>query len=416
MSIDSTPARRPTALFRSQTVSTLRDPRALRVEILAGMVTALALIPETISFSILAGVGPGVGLFTSIVFALTIAVTGGRPAMVSAAAGSVALVVAPLVREHGPDYLIATVLLAGVLQVVLASCGAAALARFIPRAVMTGFVNALAILIFAAQLPHLIDVPWPVYVLVTVGLLIMVVLPRFTGVVPAPLVATIMVTVIAVVFAIDVPRVEDEGDPDAGVMGPALPAVELSWQTLGIIAPYAVGVALVGLLETLLTAQLVDELTGTSSNHRRESWGQGAANIATGLFGGMGGCAMIGQTMMNVKTCHARTRISVFAAGVVLLCLVTVLDQVLAAIPMAALVAVMIAVSATTMDWESLRPATFGRLPVGESVAMVGTVAVTLLTRNLALGVVVGVLWTMLVLGYRRIRERGSRVRLPAPS
>ncbi|MFC6010466.1 SulP family inorganic anion transporter, partial [Nocardia lasii] len=320
--------------------------------------------------------------------------------------GSVALVVAPLVRDHGVEYLIATVLLAGVLQIVMARCGVASLLRFIPRSVMTGFVNALAVLIFSAQLPHLIDVPWPVYVLVTGGLLIMVALPRFTTAVPAPLVATIILTVIAVIFAIEVPRVADEGDPDAGIAMLGLPMVEFSWQTLGIITPYALGVALVGLIETLITAQLVDDLTGTSSNHRRESWGQGVANIATGLFGGMGGCAMIGQTMMNVKTCHARTRISVFVAGLVLLCLVTVLDSVLAAIPMAALVAVMVAVSATTMDWNSLRPSTFRRAPIVESVAMLVTVAVTLVTHNLAYGVIVGVGCAMVVPAYRRLRPK----------
>ncbi|GGK44651.1 sodium-independent anion transporter [Nocardia camponoti] len=384
------------------------NPSALRVEILAGMVTALALIPETISFSILAGVGPGVGLFTSIVFAMAIAITGGRPAMVSAAAGSVALVVAPLVHDHGVEYLIATVLLAGALQIVLARCGVASLLRFIPKSVLTGFVNALAILIFTAQLPHLIDVPWPVYVLVSAGLVIMVVLPRFTNAVPAALVATVLLTLVAVVFSIDVPRVEDEGDPRGGLAGIGLPGVELSWRTLGIIAPYAVGVAFVGLIETLLTAKLVDDITGTPSNHRRESWGQGIANIATGLFGGMGGCAMIGQTMMNVKTCHARTRISVFVAGLVLLCLVTVLGPVLATIPMAALVAVMIAVSAATADWGSLRPSTLRRTPIAETVAMLLTVAVTVWTHNLAIGVFVGVACAGIVWMYRTRSRAGS--------
>ncbi|MEU6558555.1 SulP family inorganic anion transporter [Nocardia nova] len=398
---------------RSATVAAVRSPRLLRTEVFAGLVTALALIPETISFSILAGVGPAVGLFTSFLFAMTIAVVGGRPAMVSAAAGSVALVVAPLVRDHGVNYLIATVILAGMIQIVAARCGVATLMRFVPHSVMTGFVNALAILIFIAQLPHVIGVPWAVYPMVAAGLAIMLVLPRFTTAIPAPLVATALLTVVAVVFALEVPRVGDEGDPTSALPSLGLPGVPLSLSTLRIIAPYAIAVALVGLLESLITAKLVDELTDTPSDHRRESWGQGVANMVTGFFGGMGGCAMIGQTMMNVKACGGRTRLSTFVAGAALLFLVAFFGGPLAAIPMAALVAVMVMVSVATMDWRSLAPATLRRMPLGESLTMLGTVAVTVVTHNLAYGVITGVTCAMIL--FVRVLAGGAAVDTPDP-
>ncbi|TXG90091.1 SulP family inorganic anion transporter [Rhodococcus rhodnii] len=333
----------------SATLAVLRDPRRLRTEVFAGMVVALALVPETISFSILAGVGPQIGLVTSFLFAMTIAIVGGRPAMISAAAGSVALVLAPLVREHGVQYLIAAVLLGGVLQLLLSLAGVAKLMRFVPPSVVTGFVNGLAILIFAAQVPHLAGVPWLVYPLTAVGLVIMVVLPRLTRAIPAPLVATTLLTLAAVVFTLNVPAVGDEGRVGAGLPDLLFPDVPLSLATLQIVFPYALGLAMVGLLETFLTQQLVDDITGTPSNMRREGCGQGIANLVTGFFGGMGGCAMIGQTMMNVKECGGRTRVSTFVAGLSLLVLVVFAAPVLAVIPMAALVAVMIMVSFATI-------------------------------------------------------------------
>ena len=389
----STVPRRETEHRRPQitVMAALRDPRLLRTEVFAGLVTALALIPETISFSIIAGVGPAVGLFTSFIFAMTIAVVGGRPAMVSAAAGSVALVVAPVVRDHGVDYLIVTVIAAGVLQILLAFAGVAKMMRFIPQSVMTGFVNALAILIFSAQIPHLVGVPWLVYPMVAAGLALMILLPRITTVIPAPLIATALLTGAAVVFSLSVPRVADEGDVSSGLPIPGLPNVPMNWETVRIIAPYALAVALVGLLESLITERIVDEITETPSNPRRESWGQGVSNIVVGFFGGMGGCAMIGQTIMNVKTCGARTRISTFVAGVALLCMLAFFSPVLAAIPMAALVAVMIMVSVATMDWRSIAPSTLRRMPIGESATMLITVVVTVVTHNLALGVIAGV-------------------------
>nr|WP_239073073.1 SulP family inorganic anion transporter [Sediminihabitans luteus] len=382
----------PEADATSSVRAALRSPRRLRTEVLAGLVVALALIPEAISFSIIAGVDPRVGLFASFTMAVSIAFLGGRPAMISAATGAIALVVAPVMKEHGYDYLIATVLLGGVIQIVLALLGVTKLMRFVPRSVMVGFVNALAILIFTAQLPQLLGVPWLVYPMVAVALAIIVYLPRLTTVVPAPLVAIVLVTVAVVATGMSVPTVGDEGSLPDSLPSLLLPDVPLTLETLTIIGPYAVGMALVGLMESLMTAKLVDDVTDTHSNKTREAWGQGAANIITGFFGGMGGCAMIGQTMINTKVSGARTRISTFLAGVFLLILVVGLGDVVAVIPMAALVAVMIMVSVGTFDWHSVRPSTLRRMPRSETAVMVVTVVVTVATSNLAIGVVVGVL------------------------
>ncbi|KQR16240.1 SulP family inorganic anion transporter [Cellulomonas sp. Leaf334] len=381
--------------------SALRSGRRLRTEVLAGLVVALALIPEAIAFSIIAGVDPRIGLFASFTMAVSIAFLGGRPAMISAATGAVALVVAPLAREHGVDYLIAAVIVAGFLQVVLGVLGIAKIMRFIPRSVMVGFVNALAILIFLSQVPHLVGVPWAVYPLVAVGIALMVVLPRWTTVVPAPLVAIVLLTAATVLAAITVPTVGDEGALPDSLPQLVLPNVPLTVETLRIIAPFALAVALVGILESLLTAKLVDDVTDTHSNKTREAWGQGAANIITGFFGGMGGCAMIGQTMINVKVSGARTRISTFLAGVFLLVLVVGLGDVVAIIPMAALVAVMIMVSVGTFDWHSVRPSTLRRMPRSETTVMVATVVVTVATHNLAYGVFVGVVVAMALFARR---------------
>ena len=369
----------------------LKTPRILIREMLAGLVVALALIPEAISFSIIAGVDPKVGLFSSFIMAMTIAVVGGRPAMISAATGAVALVVAPVVHEYGLDYLIATVLLAGVFQIVLAVLGVAKLMRFIPRSVMVGFVNALAILIFMAQLPELFDVPFAVYPLFILGLLVLIFLPKATKAVPAPLISILIVTAIAAVFAISVPTVGDKGELPDSLPELFIPNIPWTLDTLSIIAPYALAMALVGLMESLMTAKLVDEVTDTHSNKTRESWGQGVANIVSGLFGGMGGCAMIGQTMINVKTSGARTRISTFLAGVFLLILTVVLGDLVGTIPMAVLVAIMVMVSVGTFDWHSIKPSTLKRMPKSETAIMVITVAVVVATSNLAIGVVVGV-------------------------
>ena len=401
----STVLDQPTAFAHERDVTSvraaLRSPQRLRTEVLGGLVVALALIPEAISFSIIAGVDPRVGLFASFTMAVSIAFLGGRPAMISAATGAVALVIAPVVREHGLDYLIATVILAGAIQVVLGVLGVAKLMRFIPRSVMVGFVNALAILIFLAQLPHLVGVPWAVYPLVAVGVAVIVLLPRLTTVVPAPLVAIVGLSVVTVAAAIAVPTVGDEGELPDSLPSLLLPHVPLTLDTVKVIGPYALGMALVGLMESLMTAKLVDDVTDTHSHKSREAWGQGAANIITGFFGGMGGCAMIGQTMINVKSSGARTRISTFLAGVFLLVLVVGLGDVVGMIPMAALVAVMVMVSVGTFDWHSIHPATLKRMPRSETLVMVATVAVVVATSNLAIGVVVGVLVAMVMFARR---------------
>lgn len=370
---------------------------ALRVEVLAGLVVALALIPEALSFAVVAHVDPRIGLFSSVTMAITIAIVGGRPAMVSGAAGSVALVVAPLTRSHGVQYLVAAVVLGGLFQVVLGLLGVARLMRFVPRAVMVGFVDALAILIFGAQLPNLEHVPWPVYLLVAAGLALIVVVPRLTRAVPAPLVAVAALTAVTAATGMSVPTVSDKGALPDGFPPLSLPGVPFDVHTLLTIAPYALALALVGILESLMTAQLVDEITGTGSDKGREAWGQGVANVVTGLFGGMGGCGMIGQTMINVRNGRARTRVSTFVAGAFILLLALVVPGVLGAIPMAALVAVMVLVSVTTFDWHSIRPSTLRRLPRGETAVTALVVGVVVATNNLAIGVIVGFLAAAIV-------------------
>lgn len=339
--------------------------------------------------------------------AITIAFTGGRPAMISAATGAVALVIAPVAREYGLDYFVATVILAGVFQIVLAALGVAKLQRFIPRSVMVGFVNALGILIFSAQLEHLIDVPWPVYPLVAAGIAIMIFWPKVTGAIPGPLITIILLTAVVVVAGIRVPTVSDMGELPHSLPSLFIPDVPLTLETLRIIGPYALGMAVVGLMESLMTAKLVDDITDTHSNKTRESWGQGVANIASGFFGGMGGCAMIGQTMINVKESGARTRLSTLLAGVFLLALILVLGDVVGMIPMAALVAIMIMVSVGTIDWHSIHPRTLKLMPVSETVVMLVTVVATLATSNLAIGVVLGVVTAMIMFA-RRVAHLAS--------
>jgi SulP family sulfate permease len=382
----------------------LRDPRILGTEALAGAVTTLALVPEVISFSIIAGVDPINSLIASVVLAITMSFLGGRPAMVTAAAGSVALVVAPLVRSEGVEYLLPTVILAGVIQVVFGLTGLARVMRYIPRSVMVGFVNALGILIFAAQVSHIINVPWQVYPLFVLTLLIVWLFPRITRAVPAPLVAIVAVTALAVALGLSIPTVGDEGNITGGLPGFTPLDVPLTLATLTLIAPTALGVAFVGLIETLLTAKLVDDMTDTRSSKKRESWGLGVANILSGLYGGVAGCAMIGQTVVNVKIGHARTRLSTLFAGLWLLLLIVVLSSAMAAIPMAALAAVMMVVAVRTVDWQSLRPGVLRRMPRAETTVMVVTVAIVVITNNLAAGVGVGA-----VLAAMFLLQRASR-------
>ena len=390
-----------TPLQRQSVLRTLRSPRLLGTEVLAAVVVALALIPEAIAFSIIAGVDPRVGLFASFTMAVTTAIVGGRPAMISAATGAVALVVAPLSHEHGLDYLIAAIILGGLIQVALGLLGVARLMRFIPRSVMVGFVNALAILVFTSQLPELIGVPWLVYPLTVLALGIVLLLPRLTTAVPSTLVAIVVVTALVMAAGWSVPRVGDRGELPDALPVLFLPDVPLTWETLRLILPFSVGMAVVGLLESLLTAKLVDDVTDTRSDKTRESWGQGVANIVSGLFGGMGGCAVVGQTMMNVKANGARTRISTFLAGVFLLVLVVALGDLVGQIPMAALVGVMVFVAGAAFDWHSVRPATLRAMPRSETAVMLLTVLATVVTHNLAIGVGVGVLTAMVLFAQR---------------
>lgn len=393
-----------TPVERQSVLRTLKSPRLLKTEVLAGLVVALALIPEAIAFSIIAGVDPRIGLFASFTMAVSIAFLGGRPAMISAATGAIALVIAPLVESHGIDYFIAAVILAGIFQIILALLGVAKLMRFIPRQVMVGFVNALAILIFMSQVPELLGVPWLVYPLTALGLLIVFGLPKLTTTIPAPLVAIVVLTLITVFASLAVPTVGDKGELPESLPALFFPNVPLNFETLQILFPYALAMAFVGLLESLMTAKLVDDVTDTHSNKTRESWGQGAANIISGFFGSMGGCAMIGQTMINVKASGARTRISTFLAGVFLLILVVVLGDIVALIPMAALVAVMIFVSIATFDWHSIKPSTLRMIPKSETTVMLVTVIFTVATHNLAIGVGAGVLTAMVLFANRVAR------------
>ncbi|MGK7945824.1 MAG: SulP family inorganic anion transporter [Microcystaceae cyanobacterium] len=361
-----------------------------RQDLLAGTVVALALIPEAIAFSIIAGVDPKIGLYASFIIAVTTAVFGGRPALISAATGAIALLVVYLVKEHGVEYLFAATILMGILQIFFGICQLGRQMRYIPRAVMIGFVNALAILIFMAQLPQLTgeNASIAVYGMTAIALAIIYILPRFTQVVPSPLVAIIVITVAAIFGKIDVPTVGDMGEFPTTLPFFHLPQVPLEFETLKIIFPTALTMAIVGLLESLLTASLLDELTDTPSDKNREAKGQGIANIITGFFGGMGGCAMIGQSVINIQS-GGRKRLSTLTAGVFLLFFILFLGKWVQQIPMAALVAVMIMVSIGTFSWSSLT--NINRIPRSETVVMVTTVVVTLLSHNLAIGVVIGI-------------------------
>ena len=361
----------------------------IRGDVLAGIVVALALIPEAIGFSIVAGVDPKVGLYASICIAVVLAFTGGRPAMISAATGAMALLMVTLVRDHGIEYLFAATILTGAIQIVFGLLKLGRYMKFVPNAVMVGFVNALAILIFLAQLPHFAGVGAGVYLMVLVGLAIIYLFPLVTKLVPAPLVAIIALTVFTVFAGNPFPTVGDMGELPSTLPFFALPAVPLSLETLMIILPYALPLALVGLIESLLTANLLDGLTDTSSDKNRESRGQGYGNIVAGLFGGMAGCAMIGQSVINVSS-GGRTRLSTLVAGVFLMVLLLALGDVLRVIPMAALVAVMVMVSINTFDWRSLR--SMFTQPLTETITVLATVTVVVATHNLALGVIVGIL------------------------
>jgi len=360
-----------------------------RSDLLAGLVVALALIPEAIAFSIIAGVDPRVGLYASFCIAVVIAFAGGRPGMISAATGAMALLMVTLVKEHGLQYLFAATVLTGVLQIIAGWVRLGELMRFVSRSVVTGFVNALAILIFMAQLPELIDVPYADYGMAAAGLGIIYGLPFITRAVPSPLVAIVLLTAVSIYFGIDVRTVGDMGDLPSTLPVFLVPDIPLNLTTLEIIFPYALTLMVVGLLESLMTATIVDDLTDTNSNKSRECVGQGVANIASGFLGGMAGCAMIGQSVINVKS-GGRGRLSTLSAGIFLLLLLLFLSDWVAQIPMAALVAVMIMVSIGTFNWDSVR--NLRTHPPSSSLVMIVTVAVTVSTHDLAQGVLSGVL------------------------
>ncbi|ATG01844.1 SulP family inorganic anion transporter [Lelliottia amnigena] len=369
----------------------LRSPKLFMRETLAGVITALALIPEVISFSVVAGVDPKVSLIASVVLCLALSVMGGRPAMVTAAAGSVALVIGPMVAQHGVQYILPAVILAGIIQILFGVLGMARLMRFIPQPVMTGFVNALGVLIFFAQVPHFWTKSPLIVGLFVLTLLIVLWVPRFIKSVPSPLIAIVLLTLFTVFSGQILPTVGDEGSMSGGLPGFTQLLVPLNLQTLSIIWPCALSIAFVGLMESLLTAKLVDELTATPSSKRRESIGLGVANIMSGFYGGIAGCAMIGQTIVNVEMGKGRSRVSTLAAGLVLLVLVTALSEVMAKIPMAVLAGIMAIVAFKTFNWHSIQPTTVKGAPIAETLVMLVTVAATVYTGNLAIGVVGGI-------------------------
>ncbi|WP_307332786.1 SulP family inorganic anion transporter [Evansella vedderi] len=358
-------------------------------DVLAGIVVALALIPEAIAFSIIAGVDPMVGLYASFCIAVVIAFVGGRPGMISAATGAMALLMITLVAEHGLQYLLAATILTGIIQILFGVFKVAKYMKFIPRSVMVGFVNALAILIFMAQLQHFVGESWIMYAMVAGTLAIIYILPRFTKVVPSPLVAIVFMTVIAITFGLGVGTVGDMGTLTQALPMFLIPSIPLTLETLMIIFPYALALAIVGLLESLLTASIVDDMTDTDSDKNKEARGQGIANIVTGFFGGMAGCAMIGQSVINVKS-GGRGRLSALVAGVFLMFLIIVLGGLVVQIPMAALVGVMIMVSIGTFDWNSLKQLRV--TPRTDVVVMLATVAVTVVTHDLSKGVFTGII------------------------
>ncbi|RAZ67862.1 SulP family inorganic anion transporter [Planococcus maitriensis] len=361
----------------------------IRGDILSGILVAIALIPEAIAFSIIAGVDPMVGLYASFSIAVIIAFVGGRPGMISAATGAMALLMVPLVRDHGLEYLLAATILTGVIQILFGVFKVARVMKFIPRAVMIGFVNALAILIFMAQVPHFIGINNMTYLFVAITLAIIYIVPRFFKAIPAPLIALVVLTAVAIYTGFDLRTVGDLGTINQTLPSFLLPDVPFNLETLSIIFPYSLALAIVGLLESLLTANIVDDMTDTASDKNKEARGQGIANFVTGFFGGMAGCAMIGQSVINVKS-SGRGRLSALVAGTFLMFLIIVLGNVVVQIPMPVLVGIMIMVSIGTFDWASF--SYLRKAPKTDSIVMVATVAIVVYTHDLSIGVLAGVL------------------------
>lgn len=375
----------------------LSNPKA---EFLSGLVVALALIPEAIGFSIIAGVDPRVGLYASFSIAVIISIIGGRPGMISAATAAIAVLVVPLVRDYGVEYLFAATILMGIFQAIAALLRLDLLMRFVSRSVITGFVNALAILIFMAQLPEITEenFTFTTYAMVGAGLVMIYGIPYITKAVPAPLVAIIILASLSIYFNLDVRTVGDTGKLPETIPWFHIPEIPITWETLKIIAPYSLAMAAVGLLESLLTASIVDDMTETRSAKKRETYGQGIANFVTGFIGGMGGCAMIGQSVINIKS-GGRRRLSTFVAGVMLLVLIVALGDWVAQIPMPALVAIMIFVSISTFRWQSFTE--IRHHPWPSSVVMVATVVMVVWTHDLSIGVLTGVLLSGIFFAYK---------------
>jgi SulP family sulfate permease len=377
----------------------------VRGDVLAGMTVALALIPEAIAFSIIAGVDPMVGLYASFCIAVTIAFAGGRPGMISAATGAMALLMVSLVKEHGLEYLLAATLLTGVIQFLLGMLKIGRFMTFDPHSVVIGFVNALAILIFLAQLPHFVGASWVMYAMVLGTLAIIYILPRFTKAVPPALVAIVVMTAITIFGGLDLRTVGDMGQITRSLPLFHIPVVPLNLETLLIILPYSFPLALVGILESLMTASILDEMTDTRSDKNREVKGQGIANLINGFFGGMAGCAMIGESVINVKS-GGRGRLSTLVAGVFLLFLIMVLGDIVQQIPMAALVGVMVMVSIGTFDWQSMK--NLRKIPVSDSLVMLVTVAIVVATHDLAKGVIAGVVLSAVIFGWKMARLKST--------
>ncbi|MFA1819434.1 SulP family inorganic anion transporter [Virgibacillus oceani] len=382
----------------------------IRSDILAGLVVALALIPEAIAFSIIAGVDPMVGLYASFIIAVVIAFAGGRPGMISAATGAMALLMVPLVRDYGLDYLLAATILTGIIQILFGVFKVAKIMKFVPNAVMIGFVNALAILIFIAQLEHFIGISTMTYVFVAITLILLYTLPRFIKVVPAPLIVLVLLTAVSMFSGVGLNTVGDLGAITQSLPSFFIPDVPFTFETLQIIFPYALSLAIVGLLESLLTSQIVDDMTATESNKNKESRGQGIANFITGFFGGMAGCAMIGQSVINVKS-GGRGRLSTLIAGVFLMFLIIVLGDLVVQIPMPVLVGIMIMVSIGTFDWTSFKYLI--KAPRTDAVVMLATVGIVVYTHDLSKGVLVGVLLSAIFFVVKistvKITQEGNR-------
>lgn len=361
----------------------------IKGDILAGIVVALALIPEALAFSIIAGVDPMIGLYASFTMAVIIAFAGGRPGMISAATGAMALVMAPLVRDYGVEYLFAATILTGIIQVLFGVLKIARLMKFIPRAVMIGFVNALAIMIFMAQVPHILGISNMTYIFVAITLIILYVVPKFIKSIPAPLIAIVVLTTVAILSGVELKTVGDMGAITQTLPSLLTPNVPFTFETFAIVFPFSISLAIVGLLESLLTATIVDDMTGTESNKNQEARGQGLANIVTGFFGGMAGCAMIGQSVINVKS-GGRGRLSTFIAGAFLMFLIIVLGDLVVQIPMPVLVGIMIMVCIGTFDWTSF--SYLRKAPKTDALVMLVTVVIVVATNDLSKGVIAGVI------------------------